>query len=182
LSPLVLLRSFAAIPTETIRQVSNDKRKVMKLQAAIFGLVLLGLLSCSDDDFDSNNFRDDTSITTLNGKWKVVSFEDFTKKTTESKNQENSWGMDIIISFNDTVDPKLFSGRVTTNSVTGEFVYVDKRQFKLLSYASTLVGQPEWADKFGIAVRGDVTYEISDDRLRIYYDNKTKSVTLIKEQ
>lgn len=154
----------------------------MRTWTVIIGLVLFGQLSCSDEDLDTKIFNDDPSITTLNGTWKVVSFEDLTTNTTEFKTQDNSWGKDIIVTFNDNLNPKLFSGKVTTNSVVGEFDYVGTRQFKLSRYGSTFVGQPVWADKFGVAMTdGDVPFKINRERLRIYYDNKTKSVTLTKE-
>jgi hypothetical protein len=71
---------------------------------------------------------------------------------------------------------------VTTNSVAGEFEYISQRQFKLNRYGTTFVGQPVWADKFGKAVLdGNVTFGINSEKLRIYYDSKTKSVTLTRE-
>ena len=154
----------------------------MRIRTTIIGLVLLGQLSCSNEDIDINSFNDDPSITTLNGTWKVISFEDITANNIEYKTQENSWGKDITVTFNDNLNPKLFSGKVTTNSVEGEFDYVGVRQFKLSRYGSTFVGQPVWADKFGVAMTdGDVSFKINRERLRIHYDNKTKSVTLTKE-
>lgn len=155
--------------------------KDMRLRTIIIGLIFFAQLRCSEDNFDIHSFRDDPSITTLNGTWKVISFEDFSSNKVEFKTQENSWGYDIIVAFNDTSDPKLFSGRVTTNTVEGEFEYVGPRQFKLNRYGTTFAGQPEWADEFGTAVLDEnVTFEINSDRLRIYYDNKSKSVTLAK--
>ncbi len=148
----------------------------------VVGLLIIGLLSCSEDDFDINSFRDDSSITTLNGTWKVLSFENFNDKKVEFKNQENSWGYDIIVTFDDTKNPNEFSGGNTTNSVFGEFDYVGSRQFKLHRLGTTYVGQPEWADKFSQAVlEGNVNFIINSARLRIYYDNRSKSVTLAKE-
>jgi hypothetical protein len=161
--------------------VSNDKKVMRILTTIVIGLVLLGQQSCSSDDIDINNFKDNSSLT-LNGTWKVISFEDYTTNTTEFKNQENSWGLDIIVSFNDNLNPKLFSGKVATNSVEGEFEYVGQRQFKLSRYGTTFVNQPVWADKFGTAVLdGDVTFKVNSEKLRIYYDNQSKSVTLTKE-
>jgi hypothetical protein len=154
----------------------------MTIRQIVIGLVLLGQFSCTSNDISINSFKDDPSITTLNGTWKVVSFDDLTANTTESKTQENSWGKDIIVTFNDNTNPKLFSGKVTTNSVAGEFEYISQRQFKLNRYGTTFVGQPVWADKFGKAVLdGNVTFGINSEELRIYYDSKTKSVTLTRE-
>jgi hypothetical protein len=118
----------------------------------------------------------------LNGTWKVVSFENLSDETVEFKNRENSWNMDITVSFDDSKNPNQITGMVTTNSVFGEFDYVGARQFKVLKLASTFVGQPEWADKFSLAISdGDVSYIINETQLRIYYDNKTKSVTLARQ-
>ena len=151
------------------------------LTTIIIGLLSLGQLSCSSDDIDISVFNDNPSMT-LNGTWKVLSFEDFMTNTTEFKTQENSWGLDIIVTFNDHMNPKLFSGKVTTNSATGEFEYVGQRQFKLSRYGTTFVGQPIWADKFSSAIfDGDVIFRVNSEKLRIYYDNKTKSVTLTRE-
>jgi len=112
----------------------------------------------------------------------VVSFDDITTNYIEYKTQENSWDKDITVTFNDNSNPNSFSGQVTTNSVEGAFDYVGVRQFNLSRYASTFVGQPVWADKFGVAMTdGDVSFKINRERLRIYYDNKTKSVTLTRE-
>jgi hypothetical protein len=157
-------------------------RKFMNEKIKGFGVLIIGLLafSCSDE-FDANDFKGNSSIKSLNGTWKVISFEDFNQQTVETKTQENSWGTDIIVFFNDTLDPKIFGGTITTNSVAGEFEYINERKFKLLRYSTTFVGQPDWGNKFGRAVAGEVVFKIDDDKLRFYYDNKTKSVTLIRE-
>jgi hypothetical protein len=152
----------------------------MKFHCVITFLVVL--FNCSNDDVDINSFEDDTSIKTLNGEWKVISFENHTEGKIEYKNQENSWGHDIVITFDDTKDPHELLGKNTTNSVFGKFEYVGSRQFKLQELSSTFITQPAWADKFSHAVlEGEVTYIINRTALRIYYDNKTKSITLLKQ-
>lgn len=154
----------------------------MKKQIVILGLMIPGLLTCADDSFDVNDFRDDSSIQTLNGEWKVISFEDLIQEQVEFKNEENSWGYDIIVTFDDTTNPHKLSGRNTTNSIFGEFDYLAAREFKLRNLGSTYVNQPEWADKFSKALLDDTArFRINSTRLRIYYDNKTKSVTLQRE-
>jgi hypothetical protein len=156
--------------------------KSMRMRKVIIGLLLIGQISCSNKDFDINSFMDDSFITSLNGTWRVISFENFSANTVEYKNQENSWDLDIIVTFNDNIYPNLFYGKVTTNSVGGEFEYVGQRQFRLNRYWTTYVGQPVWADKFRIALLdSNVSFRVNRDRLRIYFENKTKSVTLTRD-
>jgi hypothetical protein len=154
----------------------------MRIRTAIIGLVLFGQLSCSNEDIDIKLFNDDSSITTLNGTWKVVSFENYTDNSQEFKNQENSRGLDIIINFDDTKDPNELSGTNTTNTVFAEFEYIGTRKFKINNYGTTEVAQPIWADKFNQAIiGGELYFKISVTGLRIYYDNETKSVTLTRD-
>ena len=114
----------------------------MRIWTAIIGFVLLGQLSCSTEDLDIKSFNDDSSITTLNGTWKVLSFENYTDNIREFKNQENSRGLDITINFDDTKDPNELSGTNTTNTVFGEFEYIGTRKFKIDNYGTTQVAQP----------------------------------------
>ena len=52
----------------------------------------------------------------------------------------------------------------------------------MINYVTSFVNQPVWADKFNHAVfDGEVDFKINATGLRIYFDNKTKSVTLTKE-
>jgi hypothetical protein len=159
----------------------SNQLKVMSIRTLTIAL-LFGQLSCSTNDTDINSFADDSSINTLNGTWKVISFENYTNDSREFKNQENSRGLDIIITFDDTKDPNELSGTNTTNTVLGEFEYIGTRKFKTMNYKTTEVAQPVWADKFNQAILdGEVNFKINLVLLRIYYDNETKSVTLTKE-
>lgn len=154
----------------------------MSIRAAIIGLALFAQLSCSNDDIDINYFNDDPSITTLNGTWKVLSFENYTDNSRKFQDQENSRGLDITVTFNDTSDPNELSGINTTNTVFGEFEYIGARKLQILKYGSTFVAQPIWADKFNHAILdGAVSFKINVTGLRIYYENETRSVTLTKE-
>jgi len=154
----------------------------MKLQLTIIGLALLGQLSCSDNDIDINSFRDDLSVTTLNGTWRVDSFEDITTGTIEYKTQENSWDREIIVKFDDTKSPKELSGTNISNTILGEFDYVGQRQFIMTNLSTTQVNQPGWADKFTEAIVDmNITFRVNTKQLRIYYNNQTKSVTLTRK-
>jgi hypothetical protein len=166
----------------------------MRVTLAILSLLLFGQVSCSDDTVEPSpatgdkipeSFNDDPSITTLNGTWKVYSFENLDTHMVEYKTQQNSNGQDIVVEFNDTKDPHGFSGINTTNVFGGEFVYAGSRRFKLKGVISTLAGQPEWGDNFSELIRyahyDEVTFIINDEILRIYYNFRLKSVTLVKQ-
>ena len=155
---------------------------VMKTRNLILGLLLLGQLSCSYHDVSLTSFADGPSITSLNGTWKVVSFENYSNNSVEYKNQTNSWGYDIVVTFDDTKSPKQFSGKNITNDIFGEFEYVTRRQFKLLRLGTTEVGQPSWADNFSHAVSDNGNrFIINPTRLRVFFDNNSKSVSLEKQ-
>jgi hypothetical protein len=153
----------------------------MKMRIAVTVLLLVQL-SCTNDDVDISSFNDDTSITTLNGTWRVTSFENFTTGTAEHKTQNNSWDKDIIVTFDDTKNPRELSGTNITNKIHGKFDYVGDRQLRMSNVISTYAAQPEWADKFTEAIGGsDLTFKINSEALRIYYDNNTNSVTLTRQ-
>lgn len=154
----------------------------MRIRIGLIGLLLFGQMSCSSDDIAMNSFMDDSSITTLNGTWKVISFENYTDNSVELKSQENSRGLDIVLTYNDTKKPNEISGTNTTNTVFGEFEYSGLRKFKVTNYSTTEVAQPAWADKFNEAILSrELDFKINTTHLRIYYANNTRSVTLTQE-
>ena len=145
-------------------------------------LLCMIFFACSEEDFDRHDFRDDLTIQTINGTWKVISYEDFIANTVTTKNDDNSWGFDVIITFDDIVTPHEISGRNTTNTVFGEFSYRPVRTFELHRLGTTKVGQPEWGDEFSRALLdGIIEFKVNTSNLRIYYYGKNRSVTLIKE-
>ncbi|MBK9256537.1 MAG: hypothetical protein IPM42_13700 [Saprospiraceae bacterium] len=154
----------------------------MNIRTLLIGLLIFGQLSCSNNDDDIHSFKDKTSISSINGIWKVISYENYTTNTREFKNQENSTGLDIIITFDDSQEPHKFFGKNTTNSVFGEFEYLDTRVLKILNFGTTEIAQPEWGNKFNeVFMESELNFKINNNGLRIFYDNNTKSVTLTKE-
>jgi hypothetical protein len=153
----------------------------MKFQTLLISLVCIAFTSCSSDDISVDSFRDDTSIESLNGTWRVVSFEDFTTGTVEEKSEQNSWNLDIIVTFDDKQLPASVSGKNTTNTIHGQFAYVGQRGLQVSNLMSTYINQPPWANQFNAAILdGDVSFGINNTQLRIYYANKTKSVTFAR--
>lgn len=138
---------------------------------------------CGDTRFnDSNRFKDDSRIQTVNGSWRVISFEDFVLEEIEFPNQTNSRGLDIVVTFNDLITPYDLSGQNTTNTIQGNFDYISPRQVKIVTLASTRVAQPEWGDKFSDAMLNEsFEFIISESRLRFYYNDRKNSITFAKQ-
>ena len=139
------------------------------------GLSML-MFSCSDDDLPV--VEDDASIQTLNGTWKVVSFEDRAAGTIEFKSKANSWERDIVITFDDVKDPNFVSGENIYNDFGGEFTYIGARTFTMENVAITKMGEPSWGMKFGKVLYGEHEYAINETALCIYYNDRKNSVTL----
>ena len=120
--------------------------------------------------------QDDLSISTINGTWKVIAYKELDIKKVITKDSSNSWGFDVIITFDDTVNPPKITGRTTTNSIFGEFEYINDRSVRILTLGSTYVGQPEWGDKFiDLVSESDLIFEVNESQLRIVNNQKQRS-------
>jgi heat shock protein HslJ len=146
-----------------------------KLFVVIFGIFIV-TLSCEKDRINEN-FRDDPSILTINGKWKVVSYEDFEKGSIIVKNDVDSWnGMDVILTFADST----FYGQNTTNIISGKYSLAG-RYIDIISYGSTKIAQPAWGNMFSDIVYSVRSFEINEHQLRFFYNDSEKSVTLTRD-
>ena len=159
-------------PTRETQCHIDINKEIMKKLILVIGFYSVGFLSCTNETFDNS----------LNGSWTVFSFENLTTGTTELRNEENSWNKEIKVKFDNNVYPKTISGINTTNHIFGEFSLVGQNQFKVLNLMSTDANQPRWADEFLVAIQDqNLSLKIIYDRLVIYYDNKSKSVTLTRD-
>lgn len=149
------------------------------MRTVLICLLIFAQLGCADHDIDMQLFVDDVDIVSMNGTWEVLSFENYADKSREFKTEENSDGLDIVITFDDTKTPHEFSGNNTRNSVVGTFVYPMTRKFKVITYFSTEVAQPIWGDKFNEALAsGEMEFKVNKTELRLFYDSGARSVTL----
>lgn len=142
------------------------------------GFIVL-LLGC-DEDFENLAVQDDMSVTSLNGTWRLVAYEDYRRGGIITQTEENSWGRDVAITFDDTTDPFSISGQNTTNSVFGSFSYTGRRSIKVPALGSTKVGQPEWGNLFNRLVRDDLTFRINSSYLKIYNEPEGLAALLEK--
>ena len=135
--------------------------------------------ACNDDEL---GFTDNPALQSVAGTWKVISFEDHLADERTYKTEENSRGLDIILTFDDSVTPHTIKGGNTTNSIWGTFENQRPKAIQIEALGSTNVGQPEWGDLFSSVIsQGVGKYEINELQLRIYYNDEKNSVTLIKE-
>jgi hypothetical protein len=168
----------------TILNDSVSKGKYCAMTRILFTIIAgLALMQCvNNDSYDINQFVDNRSIQTLNGTWKIISFDDHALKKVELPNQDNLRGLEIKITFNDTTKPLSIYGINTTNTINGEFEYIQTRKFKIMNLSTTDVGEPDWGKKFTIAILSkDIEFIISGKRLRVYYNQRVNSMTLEKQ-
>ena len=148
------------------------------MRTVLICILIFAQLGCANHDIDMQLFVDDVDIVSMNGTWEVLSFESYADKSREFKTEENSDGLDIVITFDDTKTPHEFSGQNTRNSILGTFVYPTTRKFKAITYFSTEVGQPAWADMFNEALAsGELDFKVNKTELRLFYNSGMRSVT-----
>jgi hypothetical protein len=154
---------------------SPETSIMKKLFAVILSILIFGI-GCDKEKIDEN-FQDDSSVQNINGKWKVVSYEDFEKGTKTVKTDVDSWnGMDVIMNFsNDSL-----WGYCTTNIMTGRYKLYG-RNIHILTYGGTKIGQPEWGNMWSGIIYDLESFAVNAHQLRLYYDDSEKSVTLKKE-
>jgi hypothetical protein len=146
-----------------------------KILLIIAGILIIAV-SC-DKEKVNKDFQDDESIQNINGKWKIVSYEDYEKSSITVKNDVDSWnGMDVIITF---ASDSLY-GYCTTNYMTGKYS-LSGRNIHIISYGGTKIGQPEWGNMFLKVVYDLESFEVNKHQLRFYYDDSEKSVTFNRE-
>ena len=130
-----------------------------------------------DKEKINERFQDDSSIKNIDGKWKVISFEDYEKASITVKTDVDSWnGMDVIL----TLATDSLYGYCTSNTIFGKYSLAG-RYFSITSYGGTKIGQPECGNLFSDAIYQLRSFKINKNQLRFYYDNEEKSVTLSRD-
>lgn len=142
-------------------------------------IVFAVLAGCADTS-DSNSEGNKSVAATINGTWRAVSFENYVDNSVIYLTNENSKGMDITITFDEKADPHKLSGKNTTNDIFGTFEHLKANKVRVINLASTKVAQPEIADEFSRALTSeDLEFDIVKSKLKLYYENKGRSVTLV---
>ena len=134
------------------------------------------MISCNDDE---KNLTFDFS-----GDWKVISFIDLKTSEKTTKTDENTWSQfnngDNTISFTKSDSTKgVVSGINVTNGFHGEYTTDSIGKILLTNVSWTKINEPEWGKLFH-SISNAESYEIKNNILTIYYNNKTKCITLEK--
>jgi hypothetical protein len=156
--------------------VKDLKYQLMKKLYSVILCIFIFTISC-DKERINENFQDNTGITNINGKWKVVSYENFEKGTITVKTDVDSWnGLDVILTF---LDDSIW-GYCTTNNMRGKYS-LSGRNIHIITYGGTKIAQPEWGNLFTKVIYDLESFEVNEHQLRFFYDNSEKSVTLSRE-
>ena len=130
--------------------------------------------------------NDDKNIQTFDfsGDWKVISFIDLKTSEKTTKTEENTWSQfnngDNTISFTKSDSTKgIVSGKNVTNSFYGEYTTDSNGKISITNAIWTEINEPEWGKLFH-SISNAESYEIKNNILTIYYNNKTKCITLEK--
>ena len=155
--------------------VNNNNPETLNMKKLLVIVICVFIFTAGcDKDRINKNFQDDQSIQNINGKWKVVSYEDYEKASVTVKNDVDSWnGMDVTITF---ATDSLW-GYCTTNTIFGKYNLAG-RYFSITSYATTKIGEPAWGNMFSDVISKLRSFKINEHQLRFYYDNEEKSITL----
>lgn len=151
----------------------------MKNLSFITKIFLVAIVAIILNACDKN---EDVITYDLTGNWKVISFENYESSTIITKTEENTWTQfnngDITVNFTKSdLTGGIISGIKVTNSFSGKYKIDTNGMIAISSIFQTLINEPEWGGLFGSIVKAE-TYEIRNDQLIIFYNNRKNSITL----
>lgn len=134
------------------------------------------LISCNDDE--------NIQTFDFSGDWKVISFIDLKISEKTTKTEENTWSLlnnvDNTISFTKSDSTKgIVSGKNVTNGFYGEYTTDSNGKILITNVIWTKINEPEWGKLFH-SISNAESYEIKNNILTIFYNNKMKCITLEK--
>lgn len=141
----------------------------------IFLAIVATFINACDKDEDVITYD-------LTGNWKVISFNNYESSTTITKTEDNTWTQfnngDITVSFEafDLTSGKI-SGINVTNSFLGDYTVDSKGAILINNVIWTEINEPEWGRLFHSIVNAE-TFELRNESLRIFYNDKKNSITL----
>jgi hypothetical protein len=150
----------------------------MKNLSCLPGIVLIAIVAFFINACDKDEIDVKYDVT---GNWKVVSYK---TSTVITKTEENTWSQfnngDVTVSFTKTnLTSGVISGTKVTNSYSGDYTIDNKGAITIRNFFQTLITEPEWGKLFD-SIRNAESYEIRNNRLIIYCNQRKNSITLEK--
>ncbi|MEM8507618.1 MAG: META domain-containing protein [Bacteroidota bacterium] len=136
-------------------------------------LVVLVCINCSSDD-------DAVISYDLTGSWRVVAFT--VEGTTITKTAENTWpdfnngDITAILTEPNAEGEGEITGFTVTNAYNGTYTIQEGGEIAIGPVATTFINEPEWTQYYKIS--GAEQYEIRNEKLFIYYNNKSNTIVL----
>ena len=143
------------------------------LRIVLIVIVTFSINACDKDEIDVKH--------DIAGDWKVVSYK---TSTVITKTEENTWSQynngDVTVSFteNDLTSGKI-SGTKVTNGFSGDYTIDNNGAIAISGGFQTLINEPKWGQLFD-SIWNAESYEVRDNQLIIYYNNKENNITLEK--
>jgi heat shock protein HslJ len=107
------------------------------------------------------------SISSLTGTWRLTAYRYTETATLEM--EPPGLNRSVEIHFTDNGSLGNFSGHTVTNQVFGKYSLQPGYRIAISELGGTMVGEPEWGNKFWENFRQAGFYEVSADKLIIYY-------------
>ena len=137
----------------------------MKVLFYLSMLLAVGLLSaCSDEE--NKGVLSNTS-------WELLGFYSLESNELQSTQPENSKDLYVITFYTDTS----FRGRTASNEFEGTYS-AKEGLFAVLNCSTTKVGDIYDSDKFYKALLISTHYSISNNQLKLFYNNKQNYLVL----
>lgn len=139
-------------------------------------IVLLSILAFFINGCDKDEIGVNYDIT---GDWKVASYK---ISTVIAKTEENTWSQfnngNVTVSFTETdLTNGVISGIKVTNTFSGDYTIDNNGAITIKNLSQTLINEPEWGRLFD-SIRNAESYEIRNNRLIIYCNQRKNSITL----
>ena len=138
----------------------------MRQQSCLgFALCMLSMSSCAKD------------ATSLNGIWKLMSYEDFAsgKIETEAADVKRS----VVITFQDDGKDGTMKGHTVSNRVTGDYRIPEPGKLDVLSFGGTKVGERGLGKRFWKAISAASSFAFEGGDLVIYFNDDTEKMTFV---
>jgi hypothetical protein len=156
-------------------------RLILFIAAGLF------LFSCNKEK-RLENFKDDPTILTVYGTWKLISRENYTTGEVIYKDPSvvqqcgSRTKCDIILNFVKASSGDSLYGHTIMNEVSGLFSFdAATRRFTTASFGGTKVGEPGWSDHIWDNMYRIQNFRINRYYLRLYFNNDTESLTFERQ-